>query len=87
MNKLFVIAAVCICAFFLYGAEETGKETKQPDVTTRTQTGYAGERITLRFEEDSNSDGFKWSQLNEVVGKQLTADLSANEIIYPQHLS
>jgi sialic acid synthase len=35
----------------------------------------------------SPGDGFKWCQLGEVVGKHLANDLSANEIIYPQHLS
>ena len=35
----------------------------------------------------SPGDGFKWSQLNEVVGKRLTTDLPANEVVYPQHLS
>ena len=34
----------------------------------------------------SPGDGFKWSQLNEVVGKHLSTDIPANEVIYPQHL-
>jgi sialic acid synthase len=34
----------------------------------------------------SPGDGFKWSQLNEVVGKRLSTDIPANEVIYPQHL-
>jgi len=35
----------------------------------------------------SPGDGFKWSQLSEVVGKRLTTDIPANEVIYPQFLS
>ena len=31
----------------------------------------------------SPGDGFKWSQLNEVVGKKLTVDIPKNEVIYP----
>lgn len=34
----------------------------------------------------SPGDGFKWDQLNEVVGKQLVNDIPANEIIYQQNL-
>lgn len=32
----------------------------------------------------SPGDGFKWSQLNEVVGKKLLVDIPKNEVIYPQ---
>lgn len=35
----------------------------------------------------SPGDGFKWSQLAEVVGKKAAADIAANEIIYPNLLS
>lgn len=35
----------------------------------------------------SPGDGFKWDQLNEVVGKTLTNDIPANEVIYPKHLA
>lgn len=34
----------------------------------------------------SPGDGFKWSQLDEVVGKMLVTDVPQNEIIYPQFL-
>lgn len=34
----------------------------------------------------SPGDGFKWSQLSEVVGKTLIEDVPRNEIIYPKHL-
>lgn len=34
----------------------------------------------------SPGDGFKWSQLNEVVGKTLLVDIPANEIIYPEFI-
>lgn len=34
----------------------------------------------------SPGDGFKWSQLNDVVGKKLAQDIAANEVIYPQYL-
>lgn len=34
----------------------------------------------------SPGDGFKWSQLNEVVSKKLAQDIAANEVIYPQYL-
>lgn len=44
----------------------------------------AGEIIT---KEDihmlSPGDGFKWKQVDEVVGKVITTDIAANEIIYP----
>lgn len=44
----------------------------------------AGETITM---EDvhmlSPGDGFKWKQVDEVVGKVVTSDIAANEIIYP----
>lgn len=44
----------------------------------------AGEIIT---KEDvhmlSPGDGFKWKQVDEVVGKVVTSDIAANEIIYP----
>jgi len=35
----------------------------------------------------SPGDGYKWSQLQEVVGKKATQDIAANEVIYPQFLS
>lgn len=31
----------------------------------------------------SPGDGYKWSQLEEVVGKTLTRDIPANEVLYP----
>jgi sialic acid synthase len=31
----------------------------------------------------SPGDGFKWSQLNEVLGKKLLVDIPKNEVIYP----
>lgn len=34
----------------------------------------------------SPGDGFKWDQLNEVLGRQLINDIPANEIIYPKDL-
>lgn len=34
----------------------------------------------------SPGDGFKWTQLDEVVGRQLVNDIPANEIIYPKDL-
>lgn len=35
----------------------------------------------------SPGDGFKWDQLNEVVGKTLINNIPANEVIYPKHLA
>lgn len=35
----------------------------------------------------SPGDGFKWDQLNKVVGKKLINDIPANEIIYPKDLN
>lgn len=47
----------------------------------------AGEIIK---EEDlhllSPGDGFKWSQLSEVLGREVTKDIPANEIIYAQFI-
>lgn len=34
----------------------------------------------------SPGDGFKWTQLDEVVGRKLVNDIPANEIIYPKDL-
>lgn len=34
----------------------------------------------------SPGDGFKWSQLRDVVGKKAAIDLEKNEIIYPENL-
>lgn len=34
----------------------------------------------------SPGDGFKWEQRNELLGKVVSSDISANEIIYPAHL-
>ncbi len=34
----------------------------------------------------SPGDGFKWDQLNEVVGKKLLVDIPQNEVIYPDML-
>lgn len=34
----------------------------------------------------SPGDGYKWSQIGEVLGRTVTADIPANEVIYPQFL-
>lgn len=34
----------------------------------------------------SPGDGYKWSQLNEVVGKELLVDIPRNEVIYPSQI-
>ena len=34
----------------------------------------------------SPGDGFKWNQLNEVVGKKVLVDIPKNEVIYPQQI-
>lgn len=34
----------------------------------------------------SPGDGYKWSQVNEVVGKKVNVDIPANEVIYPQFI-
>ena len=34
----------------------------------------------------SPGDGFKWTQLGEVIGRQLVNDIPANEIVYPKDL-
>jgi sialic acid synthase len=34
----------------------------------------------------SPGDGFKWTQLDEVIGRQLVNDIPANEIVYPKYL-
>ena len=34
----------------------------------------------------SPGDGYKWSQLNEVVGKTIVIDIPKNEIIYPENI-
>lgn len=35
----------------------------------------------------SPGDGYKWDQLNEVIGKTLVNDIPANEVIYPKYLN
>lgn len=35
----------------------------------------------------SPGDGFQWIEKNEVLGKTLTCDIAANEVIYQNHLS
>lgn len=35
----------------------------------------------------SPGDGFKWDQLNEIVGRSLIKDIPQNEIIYPRYLN
>ncbi len=34
----------------------------------------------------SPGDGYRWSQIDEVLGRTVTADIPANEVIYPQFL-
>lgn len=34
----------------------------------------------------SPGDGYKWSQVNEVLGKKVKVDIPANEVIYPQFI-
>lgn len=34
----------------------------------------------------SPGDGYKWSQISEVVGKKVKVDIPANEVIYPQFI-
>lgn len=34
----------------------------------------------------SPGDGYKWSQLNEVIGKTIVKDIPKNEIIYPENI-
>lgn len=34
----------------------------------------------------SPGDGYKWSQVGEVVGKKVKVEISANEVIYPQFI-
>lgn len=34
----------------------------------------------------SPGDGFKWEQRNQIVGKVVVSDISANEIVYPHHV-
>jgi sialic acid synthase len=35
----------------------------------------------------SPGDGFKWHELNKVVGKKAVTSIPSDEIIYPQHIS
>lgn len=62
------------------------KEKLERSIAT-IRTMKAGEIIS---ESDlhmlSPGDGYKWAQINEVVGKTLEIDLPANEIIYSCHL-
>ena len=34
----------------------------------------------------SPGDGYRWSQLSEVIGKRVARDIPANEIIYPEDI-
>ncbi|GGK06527.1 MULTISPECIES: N-acetylneuraminate synthase family protein [Parabacteroides] len=51
------------------------------------KTLYPGDIIEERdIHLLSPGDGFKWSQKNEVVGKMVLKEISANEIIYPNYI-
>jgi sialic acid synthase len=60
----------------------SAKEKLERSIATRRPL-HAGEVITI---DDlhllSPGNGFKWSQLNEVVGKTVIKDIPANELIY-----
>lgn len=65
---------------------EAAKEKLERSIAT-VRAMKAGEIIS---ESDlhmlSPGNGYKWSQLNEIVGKILLEDIPANEIIYSHHL-
>ena len=62
------------------------KEPTKPDVITQKVTGYVGEKITIKFPEDSVNDGYKWvssfriSQKNwKVASSDLTDHVQRQE--------
>lgn len=66
---------------------ESSKEKLERSIATRREL-LVGDIIT---EKDlhmlSPGNGYKWEQLNEIVGKRVSVAIPANEIIYPHHLS
>ena len=62
---------------------ESAKVKLERSIATRHDL-HIGEVIT---EDDlhmlSPGDGFKWSQVNEVIGKTVQVEIPANEVIYP----
>lgn len=71
---------------FIEPSVEAARVKLERSVATR-RAMKAGEKIS---EDDlhllSPGDGYKWADRHQVIGKQLTADLPADEIIYAQHL-
>ncbi len=72
---------------FIEPSVEAARVKLERSVATR-RAMKAGEIIT---EADlhllSPGDGFKWANRTDVIGKKLTADIPADEIIYSQHLA
>ncbi len=72
--------------FYIDKSVASSKEKLERSIAT-TRDMKKGEVIT---ENDlhmlSPGDGFKWSQLSEVVGKTLVEDIPRNEIIYSKYL-
>lgn len=74
-EEIYIEPAVMSAKVKLERSIATNKNLKAGDLIT-------GEDLHLL----SPGDGYKWSQLREVVGKSLISDIAANEIIYPQNL-
>ncbi len=62
------------------------KEKLERSIATKRML-KAGETISVSdLHMLSPGDGYKWSQLDEIVGRTLVEDIPANEIIYPHHI-
>lgn len=62
------------------------KEKLERSIATKRML-KAGETISVSdLHMLSPGDGYKWSQLDEIVGRTLAEDIPANEIIYPHHI-
>ncbi len=54
----------------------TSKDLKKGDVITQKDLHML-----------SPGDGYKWNEINQLIGKQIVCDIPKNEIIYPKYLN
>ena len=73
-------------AFYIDKSVENSRIKLERSIATNRNV-YKGEVLK---QEDlhmlSPGDGFKWRDINMVVGKKVLVDIPANEVIYPQNL-
>lgn len=68
--------------FYIDASVEVAKVKLERSIATKRDL-HVGDIIQLDdLHMLSPGDGFKWSQLNEVIGKKVLVDIPANEVIY-----